>query len=59
VATIRQTRCPIRDDPCGLCLDGVTGPHDCGLVWLVMQDPDLRDGLARLHRELRAQRQPA
>lgn len=32
-------RCPIRDEPCTLCLPGATGPQDCGLVWLVRSDP--------------------
>ncbi len=43
-------RCPIRPgDPCTLCVPGVAGPHECGLVYLVMSDPELR---VRLH-ELR------
>jgi hypothetical protein len=29
----------------------VSGPEDCGLVWLVMQDFDLRERLAELRRE--------
>ena len=32
-------RCPIRDEPCTLCLPGATGPQDCGLVYLVRSDP--------------------
>lgn len=37
-------RCPLRpDDPCSLCQPGVTGPQDCGLVYLVMDDPELRE----------------
>jgi hypothetical protein len=44
--------CPIRPgDPCSLCEPGVTGPHDCGLVYLVMGDPDLRAELGRIRRE--------
>jgi len=44
--------CPIRPgDPCTLCEPGVSGPEDCGLVYLVMSDPDLRAELARLRRE--------
>jgi uncharacterized protein DUF6767 len=44
--------CPIRPgDPCSLCEPGVTGPQDCGLVYLVMTDPALRDELSRLRRE--------
>ena len=39
-----QPRCPIRDgEPCTLCHIGVTGPQDCGLVYLVMDDPELRE----------------
>ncbi len=42
-------RCPIRlGEPCTLCVPGVTGPQDCGLVYLVMSDPDLRDRLHEL-----------
>ena len=42
-------KCPIRPpDSCSLCLPGVSGPHDCGLVYLVMSDPDLRERLHRL-----------
>jgi hypothetical protein len=47
--TVRTTsrpaaRCPIRPgEPCTLCQLDVTGPQDCGLVYLVMSDPELRD----------------
>ena len=42
-------RCPIRPgDACTLCYQGATGPQDCGLVWLVMSDPELRDRLREL-----------
>ena len=42
-----EARCPLRpDDVCSLCQLDVTGPQDCGLVYLVMSDPDLRE---RLH----------
>ena len=45
--------CPIRiGDACSLCVPGATGPQDCSLVRLVMSDPDLREELARLRREL-------
>jgi len=41
--------CPVRPtDACSLCLPGVSGPRDCGLVYLVMSDPDLRERLNRL-----------
>jgi hypothetical protein len=37
-------RCPIRDgDPCSLCVPGASGPQDCGLVYLVTSDPELRE----------------
>lgn len=50
-------QCPIRPgDPCTLCEPGVSGPEDCGLVYLVMNDPDLRAELGRLRRELRRPR---
>ena len=33
--------CPVRGGPCSLCVPGVEGPQDCGLVYLMMNDPDL------------------
>jgi hypothetical protein len=52
--------CPIRPgDPCTLCEPGVTGPQDCGLVYLVMSDADLREELGRLRRETVRPRQSA
>ncbi len=48
-------KCPIRPgDPCTLCHPGAHGPEDCGLVWLVMGDPELRDRLAEIRREVAA-----
>lgn len=45
-------QCPIRlGEPCSLCVPGAHGPEDCGVVWLVMNDPDLREQLADLRRE--------
>lgn len=39
-------QCPVRPgEPCMLCQPG--GPDDCGLVYLVMTDPELRDELRR------------
>jgi len=39
-----QPMCPVRaGDPCSLCVPGATGPQDCPLVLLVMDDPE-RDG---------------
>ncbi|MHB8273946.1 MAG: DUF6767 domain-containing protein [Dermatophilaceae bacterium] len=47
VRTQPEPKCPIRPgDACSLCVPGVSGPQDCGLVYLVMSDPDLRE---RLH----------
>lgn len=41
-------RCPLRPgDPCTLCQLDVTGPQDCGLVYLVMSDPEQREELHR------------
>ena len=41
-----QPRCPLRPgEPCTLCQMSVTGPEDCGVVYLVMGDPELREGL--------------
>ncbi len=38
--------CPLRPgEPCTLCQVSVTGPQDCGLVYLVMGDDELREGL--------------
>ncbi|MEL4358412.1 MULTISPECIES: DUF6767 domain-containing protein [unclassified Luteococcus] len=39
-----SAKCPIRPgDPCSLCQPGADGPHNCGLVYLVMDDPELRE----------------
>ncbi|KAB7742008.1 hypothetical protein GA707_17190 [Nostocoides sp. F2B08] len=46
--------CPVRPgDHCTLCVPGATGPHDCGLVYLVMDDPDLATELATRRAEVR------
>jgi hypothetical protein len=43
-----EDRCPIRiGDPCSLCHPGSSGPTTCGLVYLVMSDPELREELLR------------
>ncbi len=40
--------CPLRPgEPCALCQVGATDPQDCGLVYLVMHDEELREGLRR------------
>ncbi len=37
-----EPKCPLRPaDKCSLCQPGATGPQDCGLVYLAMDDPDL------------------
>lgn len=47
VRTKPKPKCPIRSgEACSLCVPGVLGPQDCGLVYLVMSDPDLGE---RLH----------
>ena len=49
---VRPSGCGVRPgEPCRLCVPGATGPGDCGLVYLVMTDPDLRRQLARLFAE--------
>ena len=51
-----EAQCPIRlGESCSLCVPGATGPQDCGLVHLVMRDPDLREELARMRAELRSE----
>lgn len=43
-----ETMCPIRiGDPCSLCHPGASDPQSCGLVYLVMSDPELREELLR------------
>lgn len=38
-----DARCPLRpQDRCSLCFPGANGPQDCGLVYLVRDDDDLR-----------------
>ena len=54
--TLPDAQCPIRPgDACTLCQPGATGPQDCGLVYLVMSDPDLREELNRLRKEHQAE----
>jgi hypothetical protein len=49
VTTRPEPRCPLRPgDPCSLCVTGASAPHDCGLVCLVMFDPDLREHLHQI-----------
>lgn len=57
-----EAKCPLRPgDPCTLCQINVTGPHDCGLLYLVRNDEDLaelyraqRRGHRRARREVPA-----
>ncbi len=52
-----EPKCPIRvGDPCSLCFPGASGPQDCGLVYLVQSDPELREQLAALREQLAAKR---
>lgn len=45
-------KCPIRPgDACSLCQPGAAGPHDCGLVYVVMSDDGLRERLHELRRQ--------
>lgn len=47
---VATPKCPIRTrEPCTLCVPGADGPHNCGLVYLVQDDPELLE-LAREHR---------
>lgn len=42
-----EPACPIRlGEPCSLCFPGADGPQNCGLVYLVQSDEELRDLLA-------------
>ncbi|MER7419531.1 DUF6767 domain-containing protein [Micromonospora peucetia] len=43
-----DARCPLRPgEPCTLCQLDVTGPQNCPLVYLVIGDDELREGLHR------------
>ena len=44
-------QCTIRlGEPCTLCFPGATGPQDCGLVYLVESDDEMREQLAERRR---------
>ena len=50
-----QPQCPIRiGEPCTLCFPGATGPQDCGLVYLVRDDEEMREELAARRRAARS-----
>lgn len=49
-----QPKCPIRiGEPCSLCFPGADGPQNCGLVYLVQSDPELREQWAATRAERR------
>ena len=49
VRTQPEAKCPMRPgDQCSLRVPGASGPQDCGLVYLVMSDPELRERLHQL-----------
>lgn len=49
-----QPKCPIRiGEPCSLCFLGADGPQNCGLVYLVQSDPELREQWAATRAERR------
>jgi hypothetical protein len=51
-----QAQCRVRlGEPCRLCMPGASGPQDCGVVYLVMTDPDLREELDRMRAEVAGQ----
>jgi hypothetical protein len=54
-----EPKCPIRvGEPCTLCFPGATGPQDCGLVYLVQDDDEMREELATRRREGATARRP-
>lgn len=64
MACTGEAQCPIRiGDPCSLCHPGASAPENCGLVYLVMTDPDLREELlqrwSRWKEEQARQERPA
>lgn len=47
-----QPKCPIRvGELCSLCFPGADGPQNCGLVYLVQSDPELREQWAATREE--------
>ena len=52
-----EARCPLRPaDTCSLCHPGADGPHNCGLVYLMMNDDELREVYAEGRRRAREAR---
>lgn len=53
--TAPTPKCPIRlGEPCTLCFPGADGPQNCGLVYLVQSDDDLREARNEQRRASRA-----
>lgn len=51
---VPQPKCPIRfGEPCTACQPGTSGPDDCQLVELVMDDPDLHERMLEMNRRMR------
>ena len=49
-----EARCPLRPaENCSLCHPGADGPHNCGLVYLMMNDDELRELYAAGRRRAR------
>lgn len=49
-----DAQCPLRyGEPCTLCQPGATGPQDCGLVYLIMDDEDARSAWVENRQQLR------
>lgn len=56
MASRPQPACPIRvGEPCTLCFPGADGPQNCGLVYLVQSDPELREQIVAKRAEHRGQ----
>ncbi len=50
-----DAKCPVRvGEPCTLCWQGATGPADCGLVYLVRNDPELWERRGEFVRQQRS-----
>ncbi|WP_395694292.1 DUF6767 domain-containing protein [Nocardioides sp.] len=55
--TLTTELCPVRPgDPCTQCAPGASGPGSCGVVWLMLVDPDLEVELHELREEARQSR---
>lgn len=52
-----EAKCPLRPaDKCSLCFPGADGPANCGLVYLMRDDPDLQELYAEGRRRAREER---